>query len=92
MKSLVTSEKEKQLRAALKELKWASSRIYKSASGTEPFELSKLLNVMGKVTQDYVMILSMLVGDTDLDMGKFELSFDSPPLKILKAYCEREAT
>lgn len=87
-KPLVSKPRKKQLRLALRELKFASARIYMSASEEEPFQISKLLNVMGKITQDYVMILSMLVGDTKLDLQIFEASFDTPPLKLLRAYEE----
>ena len=90
MKALVSKEREKQLRLAIKELKIASTRIYQSASGEKPFEISKLLNVMGKITQDYVMILYMLVGDFALDSHKFDWSFDTPPLKLLRAYEENQ--
>ena len=83
-------DKTKQIKEAIKELKWASLRIYQSASGVQPFRISKLLNVMGKITGDYVAILSMLVGDRDIELKPFELSFDTPPLKLFEMYVKED--
>jgi hypothetical protein len=85
---LISEAKREQLRFALKELKFASTRIYQSAKGEEPFKLSKLLNVMGKMTQDNIMILSMLLGDTDIKPELFETSFESSTIKIFNALVE----
>ena len=89
-KNLLDETKSTQIRLAIKELKFAEARIYGNAAGVQPFRLSKLLNVMGKILQDYFLMLSQIVGDQDIDLKDFELSFDSPPLKLYKLLVEED--
>ena len=94
MKKILVSEKKlPQLERAYRELKLASNRIYQSASGEKPFKISKLLNVMGKVLDDYEYIIGLLIGEREFktleELKKiFENSFSSPPLSIFLAYLE----
>ena len=89
-KNLLDDTKSEQIRLAIKELKFAEARIYGAATGVQSFRLSKLLNVMGKILQDYFLMLSQIVGDRDIDLKDFELSFDSPPLKLYKLLVEED--
>lgn len=54
--------REKTLQKAYEMLKLASSLIYGSASGVEPFRVSKILNIMGKATYDDSQVLAIILG------------------------------
>ena len=94
-KILVSKDKIEQLRRAYKNLQSTSILVYESARGQKPFKISKLLNVMGKVLDDYEYIIGLLIGEREMksptELKKlFKESFPSPPLSIWLAYLEEK--
>lgn len=75
--------REKTLQKAYEMLKLASSLIYGSASGVEPFRVSKILNMMGKATYDDSQVLAVILGHRDPKDWNAELLTHS--VKLLEA-------
>jgi hypothetical protein len=70
--------RESKLNSAKSFLKIASTQVYSSASGLEPFEVSKILNVMGKELSDYSRILGWMLGYEKIE--DVLLEFPSSPV------------
>ena len=71
------------LQKAYELLRLASSLIYSSASGVEPFRVSKILNIMGKTTYDDSQVLAIILGNRDPKNWEAELHTHS--VKLLQA-------
>jgi hypothetical protein len=82
--NFISKKNREHVRDAINDLRLASTYLSQSASGETPFALSKLLNVMFKITQDNLMMLHMLVGDTELKADYFDESFETPTVKLFK--------
>ena len=79
-------DREETLEKAYGMLKLASSLIYGSASGVEPFRVSKILNIMGKTTYDDSQVLAILLGHRKPEDWQPELITHS--VKLLQAELE----
>ena len=86
--NFISIEHQEHVADAIRELRLASAHISMSASGQKPFVLSKLLNVMFKTTNDNLMILHMLVGNTDMKVDYFDESFQTPTIKLFKVFAK----
>ena len=62
VKGLDLKNREKTLKKAYEMLKMASTLIYASASGVQPFRISKMLNIMGKTTYEDSQALAVILG------------------------------
>lgn len=78
--------REKTLQKAYEMLKLASTLIYGSASGVEPFRVSKILNIMGKTTYDDSQVLAIILGHRKPEDWQAELHTHS--VKLLQAELE----
>lgn len=85
MKALF-GDKEEAIREAMGYIMRARTLIYHSASGLEPFRLSKLCNIMGKELQQQRLVLSALLDGNEIDVRVLELKMHSS--QILKMLLE----
>jgi len=93
MSKLDLKGQEKRLREAAKYLKIVSALTYGSASETKPFEASKFLNVMGKITAQMEHEIKVLIGemtysDFEMRIQAADVMWPTPTLPILKRMVE----